>query len=99
MGAWSYIWMVALLKLPVLGFAWLIWRALRADRDPQPQQASDDGGGSKLLGHPHPRPRVPRPARRGPHGAAPIPAPARVRSVVARAHVRSNREAASSSVR
>lgn len=88
MSAWSYIWMAALFKLPAVAFAWFIWRALRTDKDTQPQPASDDGGGSKLRRTPHPRPRVPRPPRRGPHGAAPIPAPARVRVVSARARVR-----------
>jgi hypothetical protein len=85
MGLSGYIWIALLLKVPAVGFAYVVWRTLRGDRDVagEPKAAPDDGGGgSKLALGPHPRPRVPRPPRRGPHGAAPIPAPARVRSVV-----------------
>jgi hypothetical protein len=81
---WTYIWLIALLKIPTIGFVWLVWRALR-NSDEQPLPAKDEDGGSKLRFDPHPRPRVPRRPRRGPHGAAPIPAPTRVRSVNARA--------------
>ncbi|MGD0197303.1 MAG: hypothetical protein ABSC56_05280 [Solirubrobacteraceae bacterium] len=87
MSAWSYIWIVALFKIPTVAFAWLVWRSLRKSNDPTPQSASDGGGGSKLRLDPHPRPRVPRRPRRGPHGAVPAPPPARVRSVNARARV------------
>jgi hypothetical protein len=87
MSAWSYIWMAALFKIPAIAFVWLIWRALRSEKDAGPQPLSDDGG-SKLRQSPHPRPRVPRPPRRGPHGAAPIPSPARVRGVTVRARAR-----------
>jgi len=90
LGVSSYIWIALLFKVPAVGFAWLVWRSLRSDRDEarQPEAASDDGGGSKLRLNPHPRPRVPRPPRRGPHGAAPIPVPPpRVRRVGARARV------------
>ena len=86
MSTWTYIWIIALLKVPTLGFAWWIWRVLRDEQEEQPQPAGEDGGGgSKLHLDLHPRPRVPRPPRRGPHGAAPVAAPARVRSVSARA--------------
>lgn len=87
MTTWSYIWIGALLKIPVLGFVWLVWRTLRGENQ-QKQPAGEDGGGgggAKLRLDPHPRPRVPRPSRRGPHGAEPLPAPSRVRSVNARA--------------
>ena len=82
---WTYVWLILLLKVPAVGFIWLVWRALRQRNELQPLPASDEGGGSKLRFEPHPRPRVPRRPRRGPHGAAPLPAPSRVRRVSARA--------------
>jgi hypothetical protein len=86
MTAWSYIWIGALLKVPAVGFVWLVWRALRGSEERQTEPAGEDGGGgSKLRLDPHPRPHVPRRPRRGPHGAAPLPAPSRIRSVNARA--------------
>jgi hypothetical protein len=82
---WTYVWLILLLKVPAIGFIWLVWRALRERDQQQPLPASDDGGGSKLRFDHHPRPRVPRRPRRGPHGAAPPPMPSRVRRVNARA--------------
>jgi hypothetical protein len=82
---WTYIWLIALFKVPTLGFAWLVWRALRERDQPLPAAGTDGGGGgAKLRFEPHPRPRAPRRPRRGPHGAAPAPPPSRVRSVTAR---------------
>jgi hypothetical protein len=82
---WTYIWLILLFKIPAVGFVWLVWRALRGSDTQQPLPASDDDGGARLHFQRHPRPRVPRAPRRGPHGAAPAPAPSRVRSVNARA--------------
>jgi hypothetical protein len=66
------------LKIPIIALCWIVWRAIKAEPVP-PEEApveSDDGGGTK-----HPRPRLPRTPRRGPHGE-PLPqAPARVRAV------------------
>jgi hypothetical protein len=82
----TYIWLIVLLKVPTVGFVWLVWRALRGDERRQAVPVSDDGdGGSKVRFTHHPRPRVPRRPRRGPHGSAPAPAPSRVRTVNARA--------------
>jgi hypothetical protein len=81
----TYIWLILLLKVPAIGFVWLVWRALRNDQQPLPAGDGDGGGGAKLRFDPHPRPRAPRRPRRGPHGAAPLPAPSRVRHVSARA--------------
>jgi hypothetical protein len=85
MSTWTYLGIAAMLKVPTMGFVYWVWRTLR-DPQEQPAPASEDGGGGSKARHdPHPRPRVPRSPRRGPHGAAPAPAPARVRSVNARA--------------
>jgi hypothetical protein len=81
----SYVWMILLLKIPTVGFIWLVWRALRGAERQRPQPANDGDGGAKVDFEHHPRPRAPRRPRRGPHGSAPAPAPSRVRSVNARA--------------
>jgi hypothetical protein len=68
------------LKVPLLALFWLIWWAVRQ----QPEPAEDGGGGARLPARPHPRPKLPRAPRRGPHGDhAPLPPP-RVRRVSAR---------------
>jgi hypothetical protein len=72
MTAWSYIWIGALLKIPAVGFVWLVWRALRGSEERQTEPAGEDGsGGSKLRLDPHPRPRAPR--RGATAGAEPDP--------------------------
>jgi hypothetical protein len=66
------------LKIPIIALCWIVWRAIKAE-PALPDDAEvdgDNGGGTK-----HPRPRRPRPPRRGPHGE-PLPRPpARVRAV------------------
>jgi hypothetical protein len=74
------------LKIPIVALGWIVWKAIHAE-PVQPEDAafdSDGGGGAN-----HPRPRRPRPPRRGPHGE-PLPQPpARVRAVADREpHVR-----------
>jgi hypothetical protein len=74
------------LKIPIVALGWIVWKAIHAE-PVQPEDAafdSEGGGGAK-----HPRPRRPRPPRRGPHGE-PLPQPpARVRAVADREpHVR-----------
>ncbi len=74
------------LKIPIAAMLGLVWWAVR--QDPANDTASDDDGGSKHVPpsprHPH-RPRRPRPPRRGPHGGEHTQAPARMRTVNARA--------------
>jgi hypothetical protein len=66
------------LKIPIIALGVIVWRAIHAEPVP-PEDATveSDGGGGGI----HPRPRRPRPPRRGPHGD-PLPQPpARVRAV------------------
>jgi hypothetical protein len=82
---WTFIWLMLLLKIPIVGMGWLVWWTIRR-ADQEPAGATEDDGGSKVDPrrqlHPRP-PRPPRP-RRGPHAGAPVPAsPRRTRSVVA----------------
>jgi hypothetical protein len=94
-GVWSlvrmsatFIFLMVFLKLPIFGLLYIVWWAIRAT--PEPDPATDEDGGTKRPRepsprHPHPRPALPRHPRRGPHGAPPVPAPPRARTVVARA--------------
>jgi len=84
--AWTFIWLMLILKIPVGALLWIVWWAVR--QDPANDPAPDDDGGSKHLPprprHPH-RPPRPRQPRRGPHGGERMRPPARVRTVNARA--------------
>jgi hypothetical protein len=79
---WAFIWLMVGLKIPILALGWIVWRAIHAEPVPpagEPAIDADGGGGAK-----HPRPRKPRPPRRGPH-AEPLPQPpSRVRAVADR---------------
>ncbi|MGI8629005.1 MAG: hypothetical protein ACR2LV_02415 [Solirubrobacteraceae bacterium] len=71
------------LKIPLIGLIYIVWWAIK--QEPEQAPSRDDDGGVKRKGRPHPRKPLPRPPRRGPHGApAPAP-PSRVRTVRARA--------------
>ena len=71
---WAFIWMMFVLKIPIIALLWLVWYAVHAEPLPEEEVRDDDGGG------PHPRPRRPRPPRRGPHASPPPASPARVRA-------------------
>ena len=77
MEAWGFIWIMLVLKIPLVALLWLVWYAVRAA--PEPIGEDDEDGG---IGKPHPRdPRGPgRPRRRGPHGDPVVPAPPRRRT-------------------
>jgi hypothetical protein len=77
---WGFIWMVVVLKIPVVALLWLCWWAIRAEPEAATDEKSGGDGGS---GH-SPRPRTPRPPRRGDH-AQPTPhPPARIRALARR---------------
>ncbi len=88
MDAWTFIWLMVFLKIPIAALLGIVWWAVRQDPANDPPVSDDDGGGSKHLPprprHPH-RPNLPRPPRRGPHGGERLIPPARVRTVHARA--------------
>lgn len=67
------IFMGLILKIPVLGAAWLIWHAVRSEPDPA-QAAEDDGGNQR--NHFRREPKRPRGGpRRGPHAPDSLPLP------------------------
>jgi hypothetical protein len=86
---WTFIWLMLILKIPIVGLLLLVRWAIR--QGPEAEPASDEEGGIGPRPHPlhplHPRSRLPRSPRRGPHGEPALPAPARVRSATARAHI------------
>jgi hypothetical protein len=80
---WTFIWLMVLLKIPIVAMYLLIRWAVR---EPEVEGSEDGGIGprSRPL-HPHrPRSPLPRSPRRGPHGDPMPAAPRRVRAVVAR---------------
>jgi hypothetical protein len=79
--AWTFIWLMLCLKIPVVALFLLVRWAVRQG----PETAGEDGGIGPLPDphpyHPyHPRPSAPRRRRRGPHGEPAPMAPARVRA-------------------
>ncbi|HXB63251.1 MAG TPA: hypothetical protein VNV42_00100 [Solirubrobacteraceae bacterium] len=89
MDAWTFIWLMFALKIPIVGLFLIVRWAVR--QGPEPASEGDGGiGVDPRPLHPHhprhPRPRRPGPARRGPHReSAAAPAPARIRVAAARA--------------
>jgi hypothetical protein len=83
---WGFIWLMVVLKIPIAALLWLVWWAVHQDGEPGTEGSGDDGG-TKVRSPDHRPPggrdRFPR--RRGPHGDPTPPAPARVRTTVARA--------------
>jgi hypothetical protein len=70
------------LKIPLAALIYIVWWAIK--QEPEEAQAPDDDGGIKRP-RPHPPKPFPRRPRRGPHGDPAPLAPARVRTVRARA--------------
>jgi hypothetical protein len=77
---WTFIWLMVLLKIPIVALFLLVRWAV--GQTPEGTSEQDGGIGPRL--HPrhphHPRSRLPRPSRRGPHGEPPVASPARMRA-------------------
>ena len=74
---WAFIWLMVVLKIPVIAAIWLVWWAMKAE----PELDDDDDGGIEVADPPSPhRPRRPHHPRRGPHGDPEPPSPPRVRT-------------------
>jgi len=80
---WTFIWLMVLLKIPIVALFLLIRWAVR-----EPEGETSEDGGTGPLSRPrhphHPRSPLPRAPRRGPHGDPVPPSPSRIRAVVAR---------------
>jgi hypothetical protein len=81
--AWTFIWLMVCLKIPIVALFLLVRWAVR--QEPETATGQDGGIGPRPAPyhphHPHrPRPAGPRRQRRGPHGEPAPPSPARVRA-------------------
>jgi hypothetical protein len=86
---WTFIWLMVLLKIPVVALFLLVRWAVRAP-EATPEQDGGIGPRSRPLHPHHPRSRPPRSPRRGPHGD-PVPAsPPRVRAAASRLRMPQN---------
>jgi hypothetical protein len=88
---WTFIWLMVLLKIPIVGLFLIVRWAVR--QTPDMAGGAEDGGiGPRPWpGHPHhPHARLPRVPRRGPHGGPPPLAPSRVRTAMAHQHLPRN---------
>lgn len=76
MNAWTFFYLMVVLKIPIFAMLGIVWWAIRK----QPEGAGGSDGGSPVRPSRPPVAPRPRPNRRGPHeGPQPSP-PARVRS-------------------
>ena len=80
MDIWTFIWLMACLKIPIVALFLIVRWAVR--QTPEPAIGEDGGIGPRSMPrHPHrPPPSLPRRPRRGPHGEPGPPSPARVRT-------------------
>ncbi len=91
MDAWTFIWLMFILKIPIVGLFLIVRWAVR--QEPEGFSPEEDGGigfqPSPRPRHPHrPSSRLPRRPRRGPHRGAPaLPSPPRIRTAAARARL------------
>jgi hypothetical protein len=77
---WTFIYLMFLLKIPIVAAIWIVYWAVNAEPDPASERG-DDGGSRR---RPHPRPPLPPRPRRDPHGDPAVPSPPRVRTTPAR---------------
>jgi hypothetical protein len=85
--AWTFIWLMVFLKIPIVALFLLVRWAIR--QGPEATHEEDGGIGFKPRPrHPHhPRPHLPRSPRRGPHHGMLAPAPPARMRTAARARV------------
>ena len=74
--------MMVILKIPIVGLCWIVWHAIKAAPEPTVDESAPGTGGDD--DGPHPRPRRPRPPRRGEHGETIPRPPLRVRAIARR---------------
>jgi hypothetical protein len=87
--AWTFIWLMVILKIPIVALFLLVRWAIRQT----PEGAPEEDGGIGFAPHPRPRhphrphSRLPRTPRRGPHRGLPALPPPRVRPLTARGRI------------
>jgi hypothetical protein len=81
---WLFIWLMVFLKIPIVGLYLIVRWAIKQTPETAPEQDGGIGPRSRPRHPHHPRSRLPRSPRRGPHGDPSPGAPPRVRTLVAR---------------
>jgi len=81
--AWTFIWLMVLLKIPIVGLYLVVRWAVGQTPESAPGQDGGIGPRTRPLHPHHPRSRLPRSPRRGPHGGPGPASPARVRTTFA----------------
>jgi hypothetical protein len=78
--AWTFIWLLVILKIPIVMLFLIVRWAVR--QTPEAAAEQDGGVGPRLdPRHPHrPRSPLPRSPRRGPHGEPALASPQRIRT-------------------
>ena len=71
---WEIIFMVVILKIPLIYVCWVVWWAIKAEPD-----VGAEGGNEGIDWKPWRRPSGPRPRRGGPHGTREAARPTRQR--------------------
>ena len=66
---WEIIFMVVILKIPLIYVCWVVWWAIKAE-----PEVGHEGGTEGINWKPWQKPPGPRPRRGGPHGTRPRPA-------------------------
>lgn len=85
MDTWTFIWLMLLLKIPIVGLLLLVRWAIMQTPEGEVQTDGEGGIGPRAQPrNPHPHPRLPHAPRRGPHADPAPPAPPRVRPLFAR---------------
>jgi hypothetical protein len=85
--AWTFLWLMVFLKIPIVGLFLIVRWAVKQT----PETAGEDGGIGPRRGpqHPrHPRRTPPRRPRRGPHPGPRPASPPRMRAVATLRHRR-----------
>jgi hypothetical protein len=76
---WTFIWLMFMLKIPIVALFLIVRWAVRQTPETEPGLDGGIGPRPRPLHPHHPRARPPRPPRRGPHGEHAPASPARVR--------------------
>ena len=82
---WGFLWLMLVLKIPLIALLWIVWWAIHAVDDPA--STADEDGGSAVDQGPRPPALPNRPRSRGPHGEPQPPSPPRVRTPAAQPRV------------
>jgi hypothetical protein len=81
---WTFIWLMVLLKIPIVALFMLVRWAVGQTPEITPGEDGGVGPRPRPLHPHHPRATLPRSPRRGPHGEPSPVSPSRIRTASAR---------------